>query len=132
MSLVSLVHIRRCSNSSDWNFLAWSFGKGRRLEIGTTGCCIDAFQYWLDDLCTLTCPFSPQLIYREETENKKNPFFSFQNPAAVKFKRKHLQRFLDGERGKMLEGSKTEVSVPADTQWLVAKKIFPHNNSLFF
>lgn len=81
------------------------------MEIGTTGCCIDAFP--LTDLCTMTCPFSPQLIYCEETKNK-NSFFSFQNLAAVKFKINHLQLFLDSERGKMLEGSKTEVSLPAD------------------
>lgn len=44
----------------------------------------------------------------------KNPFFYFQNPAAVKFKIKYLQGFLDREGNRMLEGSKAKVSMPAD------------------
>lgn len=44
----------------------------------------------------------------------KNPFFPFQNPAAVKFKIKCLQGFLDKEGDIVLEGSKAEVSMPAD------------------
>lgn len=44
----------------------------------------------------------------------KNLFFPFQNPAAVKFKIKYLQGFLDREGDRMLKGSKAEVSIPAD------------------
>lgn len=44
----------------------------------------------------------------------KSPFSPFQNPAAVKFKIKYLQGFMDREGDRMLEGSKAEVSMPAD------------------